>query len=391
MTTTSRDIHTDHESAVAAARALVPVLRDRAAETESRRMISEQTIEDLRENGLLHLCAPRAFGGSQLGITTFVETAAEIASGCGSTGWVFDVLAGHNWTLSLLSLEAQTEVFSDPYALVASVIHMVSKSTARVAGGYLIDEASGKFCSGVDHASWILAGSEVVTDDGHREPHYFLIPRSEFTIIDDWYAAGLSGTGSKSVSAARIFVPEHRGCSLAAMADRTAPGIVHHDAPLYRLPFRETQRLQLLGAPLGIARAALDLSAATVAEHHGAPGRDRLPGSQNAFLRLARASVELDSAVNLVLGDAKTLDSSSDSAEISTYDRMRCMRDIAYAAQQCRRVVNDLFEASGARALLEGNPLQRIWRDANAAAAHIAFVRDNVDLAFGRALCGLED
>jgi 3-hydroxy-9,10-secoandrosta-1,3,5(10)-triene-9,17-dione monooxygenase len=67
------------------------------------------------------------------------------------------------------------------------------------------------------------------------------------------------------------------------------------------------------------------------------------------------------------------------------------MRDIAYAAQQCRRVVNDVFEATGARGLLADNPLQRIWRDANAAAAHVAFVRDNVDLAYGRVLCGLED
>jgi len=93
--TTSRDVHPNHESAVEAARALVPVLRERAAETETRRMISEQTIEDLRRKGLLHLFTPRAFGGSELGITTFVEAAAAIASGCGSTGWVFDVLAGH--------------------------------------------------------------------------------------------------------------------------------------------------------------------------------------------------------------------------------------------------------------------------------------------------------
>jgi 3-hydroxy-9,10-secoandrosta-1,3,5(10)-triene-9,17-dione monooxygenase len=175
------------------------------------------------------------------------------------------------------------------------------------------------------------------------------------------------------------------------MTDLTAPGISHHDVPLYRLPFRETQRLQLLGAPLGIARAALDRYTEIVSRHHGAPGRDQLTASQNAFLRLARASVEFDSAVNLVLGDAKMLDALPAGAEISAFDRKRCMRDIAYAAQQCRRVVNDVFEATGARGLLADNPLQRIWRDANAAAAHVAFVRDNVDLAYGRVLCGLED
>ena len=41
--------------------------------------------------------------------------------------------------------------------------------------------------------------------------------------------------------------------------------------------------------------------------------------------------------------------------------------------------------------LLDDNELQRIWRDANAAAAHVAFVRDKVDLPFARALCGLDE
>ncbi|MGD2167638.1 MAG: acyl-CoA dehydrogenase family protein, partial [Gammaproteobacteria bacterium] len=326
---------------------------------------------------------------SQLGISTFVETTAEIASGCGSSGWVYGVLAGHNWTLSLLPVEAQQEVFSDPNALVASVIHLSTKSTVRVDGGFVIDGAQGRYCSGVDHASWILVGTEAAIDADRREAYYLLIPQSEFVIEDDWYAVGLQGTGSKSVSAERIFVPEHRSCALAAIAEGTAAGAVHHNLPLYRLPFRETQRLQLLGNPIGIARAALEHCTENYRRHHGAAGRDQLEDSRAAFLRLSQASVEYDAAVNLVLGDANMLDSQEDGTTLSTRARARCMRDIAYAAQQCRRVVSDLFEASGARGLIDENSLQRIWRDANAAAAHIAFQRDKVDLPYGRALCGL--
>jgi alkylation response protein AidB-like acyl-CoA dehydrogenase len=378
------------EQAIEAARSLVPALRRRAAEAETRRMISEETIADLRSNGLFHLCAPRAFGGSQLGIATFVETVAEISAACGSSGWVYAVLAGHNWTVSLLPVEAQQEVFSDPDALVASVIHLSSKPPELVEGGYLIEEASGRFCSGVDYASWILVGSQVATDGKHAEPHYFLIPRTEFEITDDWYAVGLRGTGSKSVKADRIFVPAHRCCSLADVANGTAPGVLFHDSPVYRVPFRQSQRLQLVGVPIGIARGALAHCEEHYRRRYAGSGRDAGEAGTAAFLRLARAHVAYDAAVGLVLGDARTLDSLEEGA-VSAIERARHLRNIAYAAQECRRVVSGLFEESGARGLLEENELQRIWRDAHSAAAHSAFVRDTVDLPFGRAVCGLEE
>ena len=390
----SRAVHADHESATSAARSLLPALRNRAEEAEALRTVPEESIDDIRRKGLFHLCAPREFGGSQLGITTFLATTAEIASGCGSTGWVYAVLAGHNWTLSLLPVEAQREVFADAGALVASVIHLNSKPPKPVEGGFLIEDAHGRFCSGVDYAKWILVGSQVAAANDRAQPYYFLIPKDEFTIKDDWFAVGLRGTGSKSVKATRIFVPEHRSCSLAAVADASAPGIVYHDSPVYRMPLRETQRLQLLGAPLGIARAALAHCIDAYKAHHGTPGLERLEESRAAFLRLARASAALDAATGLVLDDARAFDSresgSDASGSLSGLDRARCLRNIAYAAQECRHVVTALFEASGARGLLDENVMQRLWRDANAAAAHVAFVRDKVDLPYGRALCGLE-
>jgi len=387
---TFRETFGSHEEALLAARSLVPALRSRAAEAETRRMISEETIDDLRSRGLFHICAPQAFGGSQLGISTFVETVAEISAGCGSTGWVYAVLAGHNWTLSLLPEEAQREVFAEANALIASVIHLSSKPPQRVDGGYLIEDASGRFCSGVDHAQWILVGSEVPIDEQRREPRYFLIPRADFKVNDDWYAIGLRGTGSKSVEADRIFVPEHRSCSLDDVAKGMSPGMLYHDSPLYRLPFRQSQRLQLAGVPIGIARGALEHCAAAYRRRYSAPGHNSSDAGKAAFLRLARARVAFDAAAGLVFGDARSLDSTNDGIEVSALDRARQLSNIAYAAQQCRRIVSDLFEQGGAGELLEQNELQRIWRDANAAAAHTAFVRDIVDLSFGRTLCGLD-
>ena len=65
------------------------------------------------------------------------------------------------------------------------------------------------------------------------------------------------------------------------------------------------------------------------------------------------------------------------------------MRNAGYSANQCRYAVTRLFEGSGGSAIYDSVDLQRIWRDANAAAAHNAFMRDKLDPAFGRAMLGL--
>ena len=145
--------------AVAAASELVVRLRGRAADVDIKRRIPDESIAEINETGLFRISAPRMFGGSQLGIAPLVETVATIASGCGSTGWVYAVLSGHNWVVSLFPIEAQREVFSDPNALVASIVRLGGNAPKKVTDGYLFEGAAGKFCSGIEHAKWIMVGA----------------------------------------------------------------------------------------------------------------------------------------------------------------------------------------------------------------------------------------
>ena len=48
---------------LARAAALVPVLRERAAETERRRWLAEETVRDLRAAGLLRAVVPKSPSG----------------------------------------------------------------------------------------------------------------------------------------------------------------------------------------------------------------------------------------------------------------------------------------------------------------------------------------
>src|SRR5690606_33103023 len=114
---------------------------------------------------------------------------------------------------------AQREVFDTASGYISSVVHFGGGLPARVPGGYRFKDGVGRLCSGVDHATWILLGTLVAPQgDEPPEPRYFLVPKSEFEVLDDWYTAGLRGTGSKSIRLADAFVPEYRTVSIPDIA-----------------------------------------------------------------------------------------------------------------------------------------------------------------------------
>jgi 3-hydroxy-9,10-secoandrosta-1,3,5(10)-triene-9,17-dione monooxygenase len=354
------------------ARALVPAIRARAAQAESDRCIPKQTIAELQQCGLFNLLTPKVLGGSELGFVSLVEITAELATACGSTGWVFGVLAGHSWLLNLFPEAAQRDVLAASNALSATVFRLGGKAS-RVDGGYRLVNGEGRFCSGIDHAGWVMVGNAVQNPDGSQEPRFFLVPRADLTLVDDWFTAGMRGTGSRSIRIADAFIPEHRSVRVQDMLEGTAPGAKFLNSSVYRTPFQDVTPFSLIGAPLGIAKAALKAFSeglkASVAKLSG----EALAAQSATFARLAVASSD---AAGGTLG-------------LSVVDRARLPRDWAYAAQTSRHAVNRLFEASGGGGVYDSSELQRVWRDANSAAQHFAFTWDSAMTNFGRVALGL--
>jgi 3-hydroxy-9,10-secoandrosta-1,3,5(10)-triene-9,17-dione monooxygenase len=104
--------------------------------------------------------------------------------------------------------------------------------------------------------------------------------------------------------------------------------------------------------------------------------------------RYAALSAQLDAAHALALANAARF-STAPAAAVSAVDRAKCRRDQAYAAQQARQAANAVFEECGGSGLVETSDLQRIWRDANAAAAHHGLTWDWQSDAWTRASFGL--
>ena len=62
---------------------------------------------------------PAAYGGFEYGFEIFAQIVATLAAGCGSTGWVYALLASHQWLIACFSRDAQDEVWQQAGAVAA--------------------------------------------------------------------------------------------------------------------------------------------------------------------------------------------------------------------------------------------------------------------------------
>ncbi len=208
------------------ARELVPTLRERAAKAEKLRCIPPESIDDLRNAGLFRTLQPAVLGGFELPLDEAVLITATVAEGCGSTGWVQGVYSDHCATLGMFDGQAQKDVWGESADSLISSGYMPTGKAVRVDGGYRL---SGRwpFSSGCDYADWALVRSFVPATPATDSPelYMFLVPRTDYTIIDTWFVMGMSGTGSKDFQLNDdVFVPEHRAIRNKDLADGTGPG-----------------------------------------------------------------------------------------------------------------------------------------------------------------------
>lgn len=375
--------------ALAKARALLPEIAANDARFEQDRRISDEIIERVRASGLFGLVMPRNLGGSERGFADLVRVTAEIGAVSGSAAWVYGVLAGHSWLINLFPEEAQQDVMRDPTTLVATVFRLGGE-VVEEGDGYRLTGGLGRFCSGIDYATWVIIGNAVKKADGRVEPRFFVVPKSDIEVLDDWHTMGMRATGSRSIKIDDAFIPAHRSCSLADMLAGSTPGARVHEGAIYRMPFSSVAPFSIVGAPLGMAKGMVK----RFAEDLGRKLADADPleiAEQSATLaRVAEASAEIDAALALVISDAEMIDRATDPREITPLLSAQISRDWAWAVQRARHAANRIFEASGGTAIYDGQAMQQMFRDLNAGAQHFAFTWDRAMTGYGRAAAGLK-
>jgi 3-hydroxy-9,10-secoandrosta-1,3,5(10)-triene-9,17-dione monooxygenase len=330
-------------------------------------------------------------GGSELPFRSIVELVAILARGCGSTGWVVANLAAHHWLLGMWPRRAQDEIWGDnPDNLIGSALIFPRGRAEKVAGGYRL---SGRwpFSSGVDPSAWNLIGAIAHDDDGGgSQPRIFLLPASDYRIIDTWHVIGLAGTGSKDVAAEDVFVPEYRSLAVDQITGGPNPGSAVNPAVLYQLPAISLFAFCIAGVSLGIAQGALEHFEETTRTRLSSYSGRNVADFNTVQVHVAEAAAMADAARAIMLGDCDEATLSVGAGRMpDLHQRARYRRDGAFAAKLCTKAVDLLFTATGGGAIYARNPLQRAFRDVHAANAHYVLNWDINGAMYGRVALGL--
>jgi 3-hydroxy-9,10-secoandrosta-1,3,5(10)-triene-9,17-dione monooxygenase len=372
------------EDVLRIAAALVPVLKERAARAEQLRRVPPETFQDLVASGLMRIGNPRRYGGNGLEIDAVYDVAWELGRGCGSTAWCYSLWTVHNWWIGHFPERAQDDLFATgPDTVFSSGLNPANGKAEAVDGGSRVSGRWG-FSSGCDVASWAM-----VSTPGHGPGSllWHLLPRSDFEIIDTWFASGMRGSGSKDLVVKEVFVPAYRTIDPNRAGDGEWTGWELHQRLSYRVPLRSMTGWDLSAPVVGIAQGAVDELTARV---RGSSTPNRTAQSSALQLRLAEASAEVDAARALHRHDIRELlDKAARGESPSERDRARYRRDKAFIAKLCVQAVNRVFDGSGARAVMDGEAIQRFHRDAHAASHHAALAWDVWAEQFGRLVLGL--
>jgi 3-hydroxy-9,10-secoandrosta-1,3,5(10)-triene-9,17-dione monooxygenase len=380
-----------YEQALESVRELAPRLKERAAIAERTRRIPDETLSELHASGLMRVLQPRRVGGSELPWVSLIDIGSGLAAACASTSWNWVNYAVHHWMLAFWPVETQDEIWNaDRDMLIASSVVFPAGKATRVPGGYRL---SGRwpFSSGVDQSLWNMLGG--IVEDGEHPGEYriFLLPRSDYRIIDNWHVMGLCGTGSNDVEANDVFVPEARALPVDATRGGAAhPGAKVNSNPIFRIPIFATFPYMLTGVALGVAQGAYDAFLSGMRNRVARYSGKQLADMTAIQVKIAEAASCIDIARTIMRTHCEEAQSFADRNEVPDLStKVKWRRDGAFTAGLCERAVDVLFKCGGGGALFDDHPLQRAFRDVHAATAHISMIWEPQATTFGRVALGL--
>ncbi|MEU4382151.1 acyl-CoA dehydrogenase family protein [Micromonospora echinofusca] len=370
---------------------LVPLLRKHAGWSEENRRLHDEVVDAMAEAGFFKMRVPTRYGGYESDTRTQAEVTAELARGDGSVGWTMSVWTIPGWMVGMFPDEVQDEVHATPDVRVCGTLSPSAMATPKE-GGLVVNGQWG-FISGAQHSHWQEIIAMAPTPDGAGLwPVMALVPMSDLEIVDDWYTAGMRGSGSVTTVARDVFVPQERVLPLPAVLQNQYASVLNADLPMYRTTLLGVAAASSVGTVVGLARAAREVFF------------ERLPGRKITYteydsqreapithLRVAEAVMKIDQAefhAHRVTGlvDDKGLSGES----LTLEERARSRADVGAVCQLGKEAVDIFNMASGGSSIYNSVPIQRIARDVQVVNMHALMLPETNYELYGRVLCGLE-
>src|SRR5262245_41509966 len=217
-----------------------PILREHAAEAETRRRLSDATAAAMKQAGLYRMWIPRAYGGLEVDPMTAHRVLEEVARIDSAAAWNLAISVDTALMFPVfLDEKGASEVYGGGDAVLASPLFPPAEAVA-VEGGFRVSGRA-SFASGCHHCDWLFLLAQVVERgtartraNGEPETWVVALPSGDFEIVEhSWKTVGMRGTGSHDVTVRDAFVPRHRAGPFVASEGRPNP-TKGFDGPLYR-------------------------------------------------------------------------------------------------------------------------------------------------------------
>src|SRR3990167_734455 len=208
-------------------KAILPAIAANAAQAEKDRKAPDENIALLKGIGMHRAFQPKHYGGMEISLPQFADCVVALAGACASTAWAFSLLCTHSHQLAMFSKQLQDEIWGDnPDATASSSIAPFGK-VEETEGGVIFNGEMG----------W-SSGSE---------------------IRDDWFAAGMKGSGTKTLIIKDVFVPNHRIQQAKDMMEGRSAGFgLYPDSKIFYTPYRPYFASGFAAIGLGIAERMLE-------------------------------------------------------------------------------------------------------------------------------------
>lgn len=361
------------ERILANARALAPQVAARSGEIEALRRLPADLVAALRSAGLFRMGRSRAKGGPQMTLPQHLEAIEAIAEADPSVGWCVKIGTDSGIIAELLTPAASARLLPEPDMVTAGQFTAGRGRLQATEGGYLL---TGRFPfgSGINHADVVMSGATLfdrggapVTGPGGLPESRLAFCRADELVIEDtWHTHGLRGSGSTHYRAEAVFIPEDQ-------ALRIDESLFEGREPLYSSGFNWVTTMAAV--PLGTARRALDEAKALIAERVGGiPPQPmaRLPHVQETIAegetRYGAARAFLYAAADAFWGELERGTPAVETKGRLALANVNCFRMAAEVTRQ-------LFDLIGANAVFEGQPLERLARDALTLNQHMIIAR----------------
>jgi 3-hydroxy-9,10-secoandrosta-1,3,5(10)-triene-9,17-dione monooxygenase len=357
---------------LARAEAMVPRLREREAAAIAGRQVPSETIAEFMEAGFFKVLQPRQYGGYELSPRVYCAIAKTLAEGCMGSAWVYGVIAVHNWQLALFDPRAAADVWGADNSVLISSSYMPVGKVEKVPGGYRL---SGRwaFSSGSAHCNWVILGAHVPGEVGTApEPCNFLVPRTDYEIVDTWHVMGLCPTGSNDIVVKDAFVPDYRVISEMAMFERDCPGHAANGSSLYRIPFAQLFNRTVSTTSLGSLRRALETFQQGMRDKRATYTGQRLACDSAIREAVADVKMTLSDLTLRLESDLAELDARAVSDDWPVERRAELGLSTTSMVDRCVGAIDKLMLFSGGKAIYSGNIIQRAFLDIHCARAHVA-------------------